>query len=484
MALSTTIALAVGACSSSGVDARTAAVRDTGTVSLKTTCTATICAGSHGGAPIKIQVPSSKWNGTLIIWSHGYRPAAPVPDNPLTPTTLSPVDRSAPDAPTPEIASMLVSEGYAVAGSAFATNGWDVPDGVRANLKLYNYFSSTFGTPKRVYLWGESLGGLITETLAETHPSWVSGVAPLCGVLAGTNRNLDLALDVAYAVKTLVAPKLKLTGFASNAEALAQWHYATTALVAAAQKGNVADLFAIADIAGAPSPPRTDMFDGATITSQVEAVVQSIVVALGYGTYGRYDIEQRVGGNPSQNTRVDYSTRITPSPLIGDKLVAIDKALASGTRVAADPAARAKASLLGTPDGSIQRPTITLHTEADPLVLVQNENVFARLVGVHARGGQLVQLYTGPPTTYSTAPYGAGHCNFTSVELVGVMHMLDNWVRYNVYAGPGAVAQAFNYSVDNTAVGRNTPSKIAAGTATTGYDPNFAAPAWPSSPAG
>ena len=418
-----------------------------------------------------------------MIWSHGYRAAALVPDNPLDPASApAEIDRSAATGPSQEVSDALVAKGYALAGSAFATNGWDVRDGVTADEDLYSYFKGAFGTPKRVYIWGASLGGLITQTLAEKHPNWVSGVAPLCGVLGGTNLNLDLALDVAYAVKTLIYPTLKLTGFASVDEAVAQWEAATKALVAAANKADavsVADIFAIAAIAGAPG--KTDMFDGSDITSTVSATLQALVVALGYGTWGRYDIEQRTGGNPSQNTDVDYAARIPDQakPLIGDQLTRIEAALAAGQRVTADSAAREKADTLGNPKGSIQRPTITMHTENDPLVLVQNENVFAARVRAHARDGQVVQLFTGPPATYSKAPYGAGHCNFTKVELVGVIDLLDNWVHYGVYAGPGAVAEAFNYSVDNADTGKNTPKTVAAGTATTGYDPNYAPAAWP-----
>ena len=69
--------------------------------------------------------------------------------------------------------------------------------------------------------------------LAEKNPDWVAGAAPLCGVLGGTNLNLDLALDVAYAVKTLIYPELKLTGFASNDEAVKNWQGAFDAISAA-----------------------------------------------------------------------------------------------------------------------------------------------------------------------------------------------------------------------------------------------------------
>ena len=179
-----------------------------------------------GGAAYEIQLPK-KWNGTLLIYNHGYRPAEPAPPD------FAPSTPSAVPAGGAEVANDLLAEGYALAGSAFKTNGWDVLDGIAADEALHTYFVDKIGKPDRVYVWGDSLGGLITETLAEKHPEWVSGVAPMCGVLGGTNLNLDLALDVAYAVKTLIYPDLKLTGFASDDEANANWQGAYKAITAA-----------------------------------------------------------------------------------------------------------------------------------------------------------------------------------------------------------------------------------------------------------
>jgi pimeloyl-ACP methyl ester carboxylesterase len=464
-------------------------VRADGTVTLKRDCTQELCDGQRDGAAIQIKLPAKKsWNGTLMIWSHGYRNAAPIPSDPTNPA--SPIDQpdaSAQASPTDEISSELTGQGYALAGSAFKTNGWDVLDGVAANEDLYDYFSDTFGKPKRVYIWGASLGGLITQTLAEKHPDWVSGVAPLCGVLGGTNLNLDLALDVAYAVKTLIYPPLQLTGFTSSEEAVAQWEAVSSAVVARASRGGsagIADLLTIADIAGAPS--KTEKYDGHNTTSIGQAYAEAIITALGYGTWGRYDIEQRVGGNPSQNTGVNYAERLTEEDrtaidaVAPGQLDAILAKLASGERVSADADARKNADQLGNPNGSLQRPTITMHTEDDPVALVENENVFAqRVSGQPAATGSLVQLFTAPPTSYTEAPYGAGHCNFTKTEIVGVVSLLDNWVRYGVYAAPGAVADVLDFSVDNSDTTANTPAKQADGQADTGYDPTYAPGPWP-----
>jgi hypothetical protein len=487
--LALALAVVVSGCSSSGLTKREKEIASTGTVSLKSDCGSGKCDGTHNGAKYEIKLPAkSKWNGTLLIWSHGYRNAAPVPTNPLDPAAgTTPVDTSANAGPSDEVTNTLTSQGYALAGSAFKTNGWDVLDGVSADQDLYSFFSSTFGTPKRVYIWGASLGGLITETLAEKHHPWVSGVAPLCGVLGGTNLNLDLALDVAYAVKTLIYPGLKLTGFASVDEANANWDAASQAVVAKATNGGaegIADLLTIADISGAPD--KTKEYDGHDTTSIGQAYAETIITALGYGTWGRYDIEQRVGGNASTNEAVDYSARLTDAQrttinaVAPGKLDGILAKLANGTRVTADPAARKKADALGKPTGALVAPTITMHTIDDPLVLSQNEGVFANRVAKHpSDSGQLVQLFTAPPTRYTTAPYGAGHCNFTKDETVGVITLLNNWVQKGIYAGPGAVQSVLNVSLDNSQTSKNTPEKQAAGTATTGYESTLGPGPWP-----
>jgi pimeloyl-ACP methyl ester carboxylesterase len=409
-------------------------------------CGTVACAGTLAGAAYEIRLPKS-WNGTLLIYSHGYRFAEPVPPD------FTPVDSSASAAPTADVAQGLLDRGFALIGSSYSANGWAVPEGVSAGEQLYALFRTSVAVPDRVYLWGDSLGGLITQTLAARHPDWVSGVAPLCGALGGTNANLDLALDVAYAVKTLIYPQLKLTGFTSNDEAVSQWQAAYAAITrAGADLGRgVPKIVLIAALVDAPA--QTGTYDGVSITSQIKAYAESILTALGYGTYGRYEIERRVGGNPSTNSEVDYAQRVSPAErqlIDGIARGAADAnlaALAAGERVTADEAARTKADALGNPTGTVRDPTITLHTRADPLVLAQNESLFAdRKETSGGSTADLVQLFTAPPKTYSEtagAPYGAGHCNFTTAERLAVITLLDNWVRRGEYPAPGAVAAAF-----------------------------------------
>jgi pimeloyl-ACP methyl ester carboxylesterase len=318
-------------------------------------------------------------------------------------------------------------------------------------------------------VWGASLGGLITQVLAERNPAWVSGVMPTCGVVAGPVLNFDLALDVAYAIKTLIDPELKLTGFASWDEAVAEWQRAAAAVLAAGSDiatgaPKLALIGAISD-----APQQTKNFDGGDPVSRLSAVGEAALTALGFATFNRWEMEQRVGGNPSDNTDADYAARVsaeeralieTISPGATDRLLA---ALAAAPRVAADPAAREALRALGDPTGAIKDPTITLHTAADPLVIVQNQTVLAERAAANPdRTADLVQIYTVPPGDYPQspgAPYGAGHCNFTAGSLTALVRLMDDWVKQGGFPTQQAVAAAFGDE--------------------NGYDPLFSPGDWP-----
>jgi hypothetical protein len=404
------------------------------------------CTGEIDGAAYSIKLPA-KWNGTLLLYSHGYRFAEPAPPDFTTPSTNAQVSSTDADGTGSDaLSQQLLHDGYALAGSAYKSNGWAVADGVQAGENLHKRFVQLVGTPMRTYVWGDSLGGLVTEVLAEKNPQWVDGAAPMCGVLAGPNLNLDLALDVAYAVKALIDPSLKLTGYAGADDATANWEHADKAIEKAAADvsgGGTAKVLFISALVDAPA--QTETYDGHDLESQVKARVESALTALAYGTIGRYDIEQRTGGDPSDNTKTDYAGRIDTSEAslieaAGGNVAALVRKLDSVPRVNGDQAARDAFTKLGDTTGALSAPTITMHTVADPLVIVQNERVFADRAQAHGDSGELVQLFIAPPadgySESSRAPYGAGHCNFTDQQRSGLVTALDNWVRRGVYPVP------------------------------------------------
>jgi pimeloyl-ACP methyl ester carboxylesterase len=419
-----------------------------------TGCDKVKCSDTLNGAAYEIKMPTT-WNGTLLLYSHGYRYAQPAPPD------FSPVETKAVSASDDETAKQLLSAGYALAGSAYKSNGWAVQDGVAAAEDLHKFFVDNVGQPYRTEIWGDSLGGLITQMIAEKHPEWVDGAAPLCGVMAGVVPNMNLALDVSYAVKTLIYPQMKLTGYSSYQEAVDNWTNAMKALIAAASDvkgGGTAKILYIAALVDAPS--QTLHYDGSSVESKVKATVEALATDLGYATFARYDLEQRFGGNPSGNTATDYPARIndTEASLINAVTAgAVEKfnaELVAGEKITADDSAKAKALAEGgDPKATITKPEITMHTAADPLVISQNQSFFLNRYQAAQKAGTatagLVQTFTLAPATYPEspgAPYGAGHCNFTPTSNVAILNLLTDWVQNGVFPGTAGIQTAMGTS--------------------------------------
>ncbi len=127
------VVLLVAACGSEPASrSREDAIRSTATAVPFTGCDKVACTGTLSGAKYEIEMPRT-WNGTLLLFSHGYRPAEPAPPD------FAPVQTDAQDAPTDAVATALLAKGYALAGSAYATNGWAVADGVAAGEQLHDF---------------------------------------------------------------------------------------------------------------------------------------------------------------------------------------------------------------------------------------------------------------------------------------------------------------------------------------------------------
>src|SRR5207249_5022642 len=125
--------------------------------------------------------------------------------------------------------------------------------------------------------------------------------------------------------------------------------------------GGTAKVLFIAALVDAPS--QTHTYDGHDVTSQVKARVEALATALGYGTIGRYDIEQRVGGDPSENTDTDYGARVdtneaTAISTAGGNVATLVRKLQLVPRVSGDQTARGQFAKLGDTTGSLAAPTI------------------------------------------------------------------------------------------------------------------------------
>ncbi len=124
---------------------------------------------SDGGA-YRVEVPPH-WNGTLVMFAHGYRGTG----------TEVWVD-------DPQLRQYFIDNGFAWAASSYAMNGYDPGDGVTDTHDLLQAFPSITGLhPGQVIMSGLSMGGEITTAEIEAYKGEFAGAMPYCGVLAGNN---------------------------------------------------------------------------------------------------------------------------------------------------------------------------------------------------------------------------------------------------------------------------------------------------------
>lgn len=382
-----------------------------------------------------------RWNGTLLIYFSDTEGRVAVMADPAAAGTAA----VAPDA-TDGAASVidpLLKAGFALAGAGVAESGWQADAQLEAADRLRQYFIEANGKPQRIYAWGSGSGAVAAVRLGQTR-DWVAGTAPLCGMFAGITANYDLALDSAFAVRELLAPKLKLTGYTSLAHARHEYRYAMAAVHAAATSPDrkaQARLRIVGVAAALPTRSRDD--SGSGPVGSPASVEAALSVTLARSTMGRYLLAKQLGADPSDNSATDYYARLSAAAqrridmsAPGASVKYLTK-IQHGTRVSASPIARTNAAG-SAPAADPRVPMVGLATENDPAAVIANSAVFVRhasAAGEHA--SRLVHANVAvPPLFYPAsgrAPYGAGHCAFTAASITGTVSVLNDWVRDGLY---------------------------------------------------
>ena len=154
-------------------------------------CTVSQVPDAGGDPGSRVEVPA-RWNGTLLVFSHGYVSPGSAP--------------AASDAFDPTTRSWLLQHGYALAGTSFRNSGWAVEEALQDQTQLIRAFGQRHGRPRRTVAWGGSMGGLISAALVERHPASFDAGLSICGVMAGAVGSWNQRLDSAFAFRTLLAP--------------------------------------------------------------------------------------------------------------------------------------------------------------------------------------------------------------------------------------------------------------------------------------
>ncbi len=320
--------------------------------------------GTIGGAEYLVEVPHD-WNGTLVLFSHGYYPEAYPP--PPGFVALSTAERTA---------DQLLADGYALAASNYTgVTGYAVEPAVRDQLRLLDWFTDNVGRPRRTISSGMSMGALVAVMLAERAPHRVDGVLAQCGEYDALG-SWNVALDINHAVSTLLTDGTAELVSAADPRATVDALHAgiETALTSERGLARLSLAAALGNVPGwisAHDPAPTGLWD--RVRAQAGWVDMAYV--QGVGALARVDLERRAGGNPSWNTGVDYRRQLAISGerdtvraayrAAGLDLDADLAALNAAPRVAADPRAVGYLHRYGVVRGTGRAPVVTLHGTAD-----------------------------------------------------------------------------------------------------------------------
>jgi pimeloyl-ACP methyl ester carboxylesterase len=375
------------------------------------------------GATWIADVPPN-WNGTLLLYSHGYNPT------PVNPPVNS---------PDPATAEALLARGYALAGSSYSRPGWVADTAAQDGLDTLEAVSGIIGRPRRAIALGTSFGGMITGQLAERGGRRLDGAVATCGLMGGGIDLHNYQLDGSHAIAQLLlaGEQVPLVRFAGPAEAVATSNRMIAALDQAlttpagrARLALITALYQEPDwVPGQPKPAPGD------IDAQVAGQAQNLRAILPFILLGRADMERSAGGNPTWNKGVNYWRQLAGSGRFaqvarlygraGADLSADLTLLTRTASVTADPAAYSWMLRTSTITGRLAMPVLTMHTTDDGLVPVQHQEEYAEDVRHAGSAGLLRQAYTDH----------AGHCAFTPAELVAAVLAVEKRIETGRWDG-------------------------------------------------
>jgi hypothetical protein len=402
------------------------------------------------GAVWIADVPSS-WNGTLLLYSHGF--------GPLT----------AADSPDPNTQAALLADGYALAGSSYDPDGswWALGSAVRDQFQTLETVKANVlaSAPQKVYAFGTSMGGLVSALEDQNANGRINGALTTCGIVAGANQLNQYQLDAEYAISQLLAPSedIKLTNFTvgpfaftDSANSAAELQAAGVAAQGTPQ-GRARLALAMAFLNVSP-------WGGATIPNIYDFVGQELGQyddyfpgqVLNFIETAREQLEAAAGGEGSGTVGVNFAKLLHRSSYYPEVRALYDDAdlslkgdlatLTRGANLKPDHAAYRWLTRTSVPTGHLQVPELDLKTISDQLVPVQQENYYAHLVAAAGDSGLLRQAFV----------HAQGHCNFTPAELVAGVQALVTRVRTGSW---GSVAQ----SAKLNAVADSLPSSLGGG---------------------
>jgi pimeloyl-ACP methyl ester carboxylesterase len=339
------------------------------------------------GSIYRICMPTGEYNGSLVIWAHGYQDAT-------EPVGIPESQVCGPSVCLPELANGL---GFGFATNSYRKTGMAILEGKADLLDLVNIYTAKKGKPTKVYLIGASEGGIITALSLERHPDVYAGGVAACGPVGNFPFQINFFGDARITFQYFFPDLIPGDPFHPTDELVNDWgtYYDTVVKPFVFDPANRHLLDQWVKVAQLP-------FDTADYLGSLELSVHD---ALRYPVVNINDVAETIGGFPFDNRYRWYFG--SDNDLLLNIFI---------QRVAADDAALTAMDTDYATTGKLTRPLITLHTLKDQQVPYFHEQLY-----------DLKTLFAGTwLTRHINFPVDRfGHCNFTEDEaLVSFATML------------------------------------------------------------
>lgn len=369
--------------------------------------------GQINGAPFRIVIPEH-WNGTLLVYGHGYRDKADHPGE---------VDnRNADLAPSAALVGPLLAQGYALAGTAYRDNGWEIKGGIQDMKDLTVHFRDNYGAPDKTIIWAFSMGTVIAFESMERFGGIYDGALCGCAVGAGSTQTWDGGTDFTLAYETVFGFPGSWGSVGDMRDDIDFETDVQPKLIAeVSNPANFPKFEFLRLVTGVPGrgiipPPPPNFYPGWLFTDMF------------FATEARAELERRAGGPFVQNFDRNYN--LTPGEKaylmsFGVTSAVIDGWLMqmnAGRTISSPMFSRNYVEQYANYSGMIKKPVLTMHTIIDPLITVSQSYEYAETVANAGRSDLLKQVYTN----------GNGHCAFTGQQLLIALAAIRSWVETGV----------------------------------------------------
>jgi len=428
---------------------------------------------TSNGSTYHIVVPPN-FSGTVAMYSHGYRFPFPSTDPVVNLFENYPEVIYLPQ-PTPlptrghfsNVVRFLLDREVAVMGAGFAIEGWNVDSAVETNRELLDIFKGLYPQTNKVIIWGDSLGGIITQKFAELYPNEVDAVG-LFDAADNIISELSMAGDVLWGIKSIFDSSIQINNFSSNYETRVQevnttirkvlnvmlpmalnpadgynWDLMPQPLtsngVALSNAGNypVLAIHAIGAMAGIPN--RSAHFGGAldlsniTTNMYIYGTLENVFNACLLAINATADLEGQLNGPVYDNTTVNYLNRLDKIEASQFSYVNTDpteyltillSSLNTFTRAVGPCNVKLLDGTLSQINYRVTKPTYCITADADPITPTANVrryyDQYSSNVSIGLSTSNMFQILISPaPTTYYIKPQtdkpvlGTSHANYT-----------------------------------------------------------------------